>query len=653
MNVLITGGYGFIGSHVAEEFFKEGYHIFIIDNLSTGNPKNVKFKHTSFQLDIEDPKCREIFRSNSFDAVIHLAAQINVVTSIEDPYRDTKSNILGLTNMLHLSAQYGVKKFVFASSAAVYGNNEEVPLREASVSDPLSPYGMSKATGELYCRKWSKLYGLSTICFRFSNVYGPRQGVIGEGGVISIFMEKAVQGKELVVFGDGNQTRDFIYVKDLVNAVYRAVEKDISGVFNLSTNSESSINEMIEVLDGLQPVKDVFYKEEREGDIKNSCLDNTRIKQVLGWEPRYSLTEGLRNTYEWYMEYHRRNEKKEGYKSSQAIKDSIFKRLSSSLRKSGLLFCFENLLLFSMACFMTITSQNASNYYLLDYKLIYIVLVGVIYGTRQATLASLLSCGLYIYLYIDRGKDIISLVYDTDSLLQLSFYILLGIITGYIMDTKNNELRGMESEMQSLNKKLEFINKIHNETLIIKDELCDQVISAQNSYGKVYDMMTKLDSLDPEVVLKKGIEVLENTLKSDEIAIYILSDSKYYVVLAAKSEKKDFYVPGIVKIREREYIHRVIETKNIYINHEWLSSTPVMSAPITNNGNVIAIACVYSVEFENITLYRQNLLRVTSNLISYALTNSYRYRETVKDKYVEYPAVAEVASYLMKQNNVP
>ena len=197
MKVLITGGYGFIGSFVAERFYKEGYEVFIIDNLSTGNKQNVDFKHKGYVLSVEDRKCEEIFRSNRFDTVVHLAAQVNVKTSIEDPILDSKSNVLGLSNMLSLAQKYNVHKFILASSAAVYGNNDEIPLSESSTCDPISPYGINKWIGETYCRKWKELYGLDTLCFRFSNVYGPRQGSVGEGGVISIFMEKVMNGKEL------------------------------------------------------------------------------------------------------------------------------------------------------------------------------------------------------------------------------------------------------------------------------------------------------------------------------------------------------------------------------------------------------------------------------------------------------------------------
>lgn len=650
MNVLITGGYGFIGSHVAEKFFKEGYHIFIIDNLSTGNSKNINFKHTFFQLDIEDPKCREVFRSNKFDVVVHLAAQINVVCSIEDPYRDTLSNVLGLTNILQLSAEYGVKKFVFASSAAVYGNNQEIPLKEAELPDPLSPYGMSKATGELYCKKWRELYGLNTICFRFSNVYGPRQGVKGEGGVISIFMERMAQGKKLVIFGDGNQTRDFIYVKDIADAIYGAVDKDITGIFNLSTGWESSVNELIDVLDHQRPIGEVVYEDEREGDIKNSCLDNTRIKQAINWEPRYYLAEGLKNTYTWYMDYYGESRKQPDNEKTEAAKVSAWRRLSSLVRESGLLSYIENLLLFLIVCFMTIISQNAANQYLLDYKLIYVVLMGSVHGIKQALLAAVLSCALYIYLYIEKGRDIISLIYDTEGLLQISFYLLVSIILGYIIDNKSSELQNKEAALQSLEEKLAFLNEVHTKMLAVKDALCEQVLNTQDSYGKVYSVVTQLYSLNPAEVLSKGITVLEDMLKSDKVTIYMLSDSQHFAFLAAKSQKKDFHVPGIVKTKERADIQAVIESKAVYVNDEWLPQLPVMSAPIMDRENVIAIASIYAIEFENLTLHRQNLFSVTANLISYTLTNAYKYAETAQDKYDTYPIAAEAGSFCPTQN---
>jgi UDP-glucuronate decarboxylase len=248
MKVLITGGYGFIGSHVADRFYKEDYEIFIIDNMETGNKKNISFKHKGYELAVEDPKCEEIFKAVQFDVVVHLAAQVSVPKSFENPRKDTASNVVGLVNMLTLSKKYHVKKFIFASSAAVYGMNENLPLLEEELCEPISPYGISKWVGESYCQKWNEIYNFECVCFRFANVYGPRQNSQGEGGVVSIFVNNTLQKKSLQIFGDGGQTRDFIFVGDVADAIYRASNSMISGTYNLSTNTETSVNNIVEIL---------------------------------------------------------------------------------------------------------------------------------------------------------------------------------------------------------------------------------------------------------------------------------------------------------------------------------------------------------------------------------------------------------------------
>jgi nucleoside-diphosphate-sugar epimerase len=300
MRVLVTGGYGFIGSFVAEAFFLEGHTVSIIDNMSSGNQANVTFKHTFYKMNVEDPKCEDVFESNRFDVVIHLAAQVDVGTSMKNPVLDAKSNVLGLANILSLSNKYGVKKVVFASSAAVYGLNKDIPLKEESLCNPVSPYGMNKMVGELYCGSWQEVFGVETLCFRFSNVYGPRQGTVGEGGVVSIFMERALAGKGLTVFGDGMQTRDFIYVQDVAEAIYRGVEYDLTGIYNLSTNTETSVKQLVDTLATFTNAQEVQYLESKPGDIKHSRLDNSRIKRELDWVPLHNFEEGLEKTFQWF-----------------------------------------------------------------------------------------------------------------------------------------------------------------------------------------------------------------------------------------------------------------------------------------------------------------------------------------------------------------
>ncbi len=300
LKVLITGGYGFIGSHVAEYFFKEGYDVHILDDLSSGKKENIQFSHTFHHLSIDDAFCGEVFSYHSFHTVVHLAAQVSVAKSIENPLKDAQLNIVGLLNILQLAKTYGVKKFIFASSAAIYGNNVNIPLEETEQPNPISPYGLSKWIGEQYCTFESHASELETVCLRFSNVYGPRQTDEGEGGVISIFTSQILKNETLQVHGDGNQTRDFIYVEDVAAAIYRAAHSPVYGVFNLSTNTEESIRDILRYLEKFHGEKiNYTFTKPREGDIYRSSLQNKRIGEILGWLPRYKLEEGLKKTYAW------------------------------------------------------------------------------------------------------------------------------------------------------------------------------------------------------------------------------------------------------------------------------------------------------------------------------------------------------------------
>lgn len=637
MNVLITGGYGFIGSHIADEFFKEGHRIFIIDNLSTGSPKNIKFKHTFYNVDISDEGCREIFKSNHFDIIIHLAAQISVPDSFENPCKDSMSNIVGLTNMLQLSSDYNVKKFVFSSSAAIYGSNENIPLKENALPDPLSPYGISKTVGEYYCNKWNELYGIDVLCFRFSNVYGPRQGMRGEGGVVSIFIDRAVRGKEIEIFGDGNQTRDFIYVRDLSNAIYKAVENDLRGVYNLSTNTEISINELLNTIIDMKPIKEIIYKPEREGDIKHSSLDNTRLLHDLNWKPSHSFRDGLKSTYDWYMSYNKEMAKK--IKVSDTVK-------STPNRTS--LIIIENLLLFALTCFMTVISQNSLNYFFVDYKMIYIILSGAIYGLKFAVISSVLSCALHIYLYIDKGRELSSIFYDPGNLLQLSFYILIALIFGYVIDIKNDQIQDKDMELSSLKKRHNFLHSVHEETLKVQNELYEQIISSENSYGKVNSILTKLNNLNPDEVLIDSVSVLEKIMKTDRISIYVFNDDT--ATLSAKSNAKDFLIPKMIKIAEREDMRNVLETYDVYVNNMWAPFLPIMAAPIMCKKSVIGVACIHKLPFESISLHKQNLFKTIVNLISYSYENACKYSEKSQHKYINYMAATNQDNYLIKHS---
>ncbi|MGG1662610.1 NAD-dependent epimerase/dehydratase family protein [Brevibacillus sp. NRS-1366] len=628
MKVLVTGGYGFIGSFVAERFFKEGYQVFILDNLSSGNKQNITFKHKSYILDVEDKNCDEVFKSNKFDVVVHLAAQINVVTSMEDPLLDSTTNILGLVNMLRLSSEYGAAKFIFASSAAVYGLNEQTPLLENTTCDPVSIYGMNKLIGEHYCQKWNELFGLNTVCFRFSNVYGPRQGSIGEGGVISTFLKQQHSDQEIVLYGDGKQVRDFIYVEDVADAIYRSVTTDYHGVLNLSSNTESSINELISILNAEKEFKGILHQEKRKGDIEKSVLDNTKTKRLLDWVPMYSLAEGLAKTSEWFQAKQAENF------TEQA---DTRKKWGRFQRSSEVWPYIENILAFLVVMALTLGTVNGDSF---DLKLIYIVLIGAIYGTKQSILSVILSCGLFIGESLQNGREIVSLLYDANVLFHIAVYFIIGIAVGYSIDKRNRDVVSKELQKKAMEEKYDFLKDIYNDVLVVKEELQQQIVNSEDSFGKIYSITKELDSLEPERVLQRSVKVLEKIMKSDEISIYTMNQNGTFLRLVAKSNKSEFELPRSLKMSEHPYLSELLTTKKIIVNKELRHDMPLMAAPIFDNGRMVAMVSLQHLGFENFTLYSQNLFQVAVQLISSALSRSLRYlHSTNKERYVEETAI--------------
>ena len=303
MKILVTGGAGFIGSHVLERLARDkGNTITVLDSLDSGRAENIPSGVVFIHEDIRSSKIINIFQENAFDAVIHLAAQTMVPYSIKHPNEDADVNLIGLINVLEAARLTGVKSVVFSSSAAVYGNSINLPLKENETLVPTSFYGITKMTTEHYLRVYHELYGINTTVLRFANVYGERQGIGGEGGVVCIFSKKISENKSIDVFGDGEQTRDYVYVKDIAKVICGAIEHKGFGIYNVSTNTEVSVNELIgafEKVSGKQ-IK-VNYLQARTGDIYRSVLSNKALKTEFKIDAFTSLEEGLNNTYKYFV----------------------------------------------------------------------------------------------------------------------------------------------------------------------------------------------------------------------------------------------------------------------------------------------------------------------------------------------------------------
>jgi UDP-glucose 4-epimerase len=303
--VLVTGGAGFIGSHVVDAHLERGDHVWVVDDLSSGRRTNVDPDAEFLEMGIEDPALRDLFREVGFDLVSLHAAQIDVRTSVADPARDANINILGLLNVLECARETGTGRIVYVSSGGVvYGEPEEIPTPEDAPKLPLSPYGVTKLAGEYYLNYYRAIHGIEYAALRYSNVFGPRQDPHGEAGVVAIFCERLQSGEELTIFGDGEQTRDYVYVKDVASANLLASEMvlkpaaSIDAVaFNVGTGVATSVNRLADVLEGIaEDHPGRVYREARAGELRHSTLDVSRFAE-RGWAARYALKDGLRETF--------------------------------------------------------------------------------------------------------------------------------------------------------------------------------------------------------------------------------------------------------------------------------------------------------------------------------------------------------------------
>jgi UDP-glucose 4-epimerase len=309
--ILVTGGAGFIGSHLADAYLARGAQVWVVDNLASGKRANVPAGATFVQVSIEDPELHSLFREVGFDLVSHHAAQGDVRVSVRDPQRDARTNVLGLLNVLEAARDCGTRRVIYASSGGVvYGEAETVPTPEVAEKLPESPYGVSKLAGEHYLQYYHRLHGLEYVALRYGNVYGPRQDPHGEAGLVAIWSQRLLDGQDLVVYGDGEQTRDYVFVADVVRANLRFSQGDVpigEGIdqfaFNVGTGVGSSVNHLADILEsvsGLAPGR--RHEPARSGELRHSALDVARLRS-LGWNADVGLQEGLGVTYQWIADH--------------------------------------------------------------------------------------------------------------------------------------------------------------------------------------------------------------------------------------------------------------------------------------------------------------------------------------------------------------
>ena len=304
MKVLVTGGAGFIGSHLVDRLVEDGHDVIILDNLSTGKRENLNPKAIFNQIDISEDDLEPIFKKGKFEVLFHLAAQVDVRQSVADPIFDLKTNVIGTLNLLECSKKFGVKKFIFASSGGVIYGETQKPAKETDPPRPISPYGVSKLTGEHYLQYYGKEYGIPFTILRYANVYGPHQDPFGEAGVVAIFSRQMIRCENPTIYGFGKMVRDYVFVGDVVEATVKAMKKGKNEVLNIGTGIKTTGKDLFQKMKEITGFSGTpIFKPARPGELNKSVLNVSKARKILGWKPKTPLDEGILKTVDWFKNH--------------------------------------------------------------------------------------------------------------------------------------------------------------------------------------------------------------------------------------------------------------------------------------------------------------------------------------------------------------
>ena len=303
MNILVTGGAGFIASNIVDAYLSLGHKVTIIDNLSTGDVRNINPNARFIEMDITSENVLDLFMAERFDILNHHAAQMDVRFSVSNPLFDANSNIIGGLNLYNAAQKSGVKKIIFASSGgAIYGDNVDIPTTENSLLEPCSPYGIAKLTNEKYLSFYRDTYNIDVVCLRYANIYGPRQSFKGEAGVVAIFIHKLLNNEQPIINGDGKNIRDYVFVNDVVKANVIALNKEVNGIYNIGTEIGTDVNQIFNNIKNLIGIDcEEFHGEAKKGEQRLSCISYQKFCKQHNWKPETKLLDGLKETINYFQ----------------------------------------------------------------------------------------------------------------------------------------------------------------------------------------------------------------------------------------------------------------------------------------------------------------------------------------------------------------
>lgn len=608
MRVLIVGGYGFVGSHVAERFFKEGHHVIVLDNLEAGFKNNITFKHRSYLMDAEDPAIERVFRSNSIDLVVYCAGP-NALTNMED-FDAINRSFRAFSNTIMLSVNYRVKKFIFISSLEVYQKNEAIDS-ELLLTMPSSGVGVYSKLCEDLGLNIMNFSEMDVISIRTSQVYGPGEQIDNNSQRIINTMRSVLRQEENVF-----EKADIIYVSDLAYAVFKATSAVEPGIFHVASSKFVDDEKLKSTLASVLEDKrsGYFDNQDSNNDVSSGIVINKAISG-LDWSPIVGLDKGLLNTYRWLTT--------EGYKRF-SIEDRKKSKLMAWIKKmmKVILPYLENYGLFLAVYTIDNLLLRIGVFVVIQFKLIYIIVMGVFYGFKHALIAAILCSILYIGNALNEGMHFGSMIYDTSIILSIFQYLLVAGAVGYIIDRKNYVISVRDNAIEKLKGNLTYVSSVLDESLMIKEELENRLYDYDDSFAKIYSVVSELNELEPEKILFNSLPILNRFLHTKSSSIYIAGQSGYMRRYAATGHCS---MPKSFKLSQVPELEDAFRQNKMYINRELDPKLPFFALPVEQDNKIIAIVMVDELKFEQLNLYFENLFALLVRLISQTLQKAYTY----------------------------
>lgn len=626
MKILVTGGCGFIGSHLVEKLVQAKHSVTIIDNLSCVEPYKPE-RATLIKLNVEDSRCETIFRDNSFDCVVHLAYRQTPADNVVEFSKSLHVNNMGLSHVLNLSHRFKVPKFIHLSSVAVYGDRLNTLPTEKELSAPQSEYGHRYLTREMIVDDYRK-QNLKAVTIRTGVVYGPRQKD-KQLNYLHQILSSALMNEPIGNPLESKAKWDYLYISDLVDGLFRVIENDTSPVINLASQNMTQASELWDLAKNALSEHGLSVPEVVAGwtrDLDIDLISNPGLAAFeLDWRPRMSLSDGISQTTKWAIQ------------SRQMAKKVLAdpeKPRSFRLARGQTSHDLESLVVFLLSAFLTYWLQYKLQINM-DFLILYVVWINIFYGMRQGSTAIALAIIARVWFsFTYDNLRAIDLVNDVPSIMYMTMYFIIGISIGYVIDQKRTQESAYLSEIEAAQSDLRFVNDLYEKSLDVKASLQQTIEHYDDSFGKTVAVINQLDSVDSEFIYLEAAGILAKLLKAGTVHIYSIDKSGNYLRFAAAAGTRRY--DKSIRRDHLSLVDRAIRETSIQINRDFSRSEPLLVAPILEFGLPIAVLMIDDLEFGQLKTSLIHTVKVMTVLLSNVISRAVRYDQAISgQKYFE------------------